>query len=179
MDPASTLRSFDEFLARRGLRLDAVVIGGTALNLLGVVARATKDCDVIAPSLSEEILDAARSFADGVRRTGGALDAEWLNNGPAALAEQLPDGWRERLQPLFSGKAITLRSLGREDLLRSKLFALCDRGIDLSDCIALAPTEEELRTIIPWLVAQDGNPDWPDHVRATIADVARRLGRGV
>jgi hypothetical protein len=55
------------------------------------------------------------------------------------------------LQTVFSGAAITLRCLGREDLLRSKLSALCDRGIDLGDCVALAPTAGELRTIAPWL----------------------------
>jgi hypothetical protein len=42
------------------------------------------------------------------------------------------------------GKKLRLQTLGRKDLLRVKLFALCDRGIDLGDFLALAPTEEEL-----------------------------------
>jgi hypothetical protein len=29
------------------------------------------------------------------------------------------------------------------------------------------------------LEQQDANPDWPAHVRATLADVARRLGHGL
>ncbi len=59
---------------------------------------------------------------------------------------------------VIGGAALELRCLGREDLLRSKRFALCDRGIDLH---------------------QDANPDWLAHVRATIGDVARRLGHGL
>jgi hypothetical protein len=65
------------------------------------------------------------------------------------------------------------------DLLRSKLFALCDRGFDLGDCLALAPTAGELGAILPWLEQQDGNPDWPAHVRATLADLGGKLGHGV
>ena len=65
------------------------------------------------------------------------------------------------------------------DLLRSKLFALCDRALDLPDCVALAPTPGELDAILPWLEERDGNPEWPTHVRAVLDDFARRLGHGV
>ena len=42
-------------------------------------------------------------------------------------------------KPVFEGDAIVFHTLGRSDLLRSKVFALCDRGVDLSDCNAMAP----------------------------------------
>jgi hypothetical protein len=179
MNPRETLEAFDRHLAARGLRLDAVVIGGAALNLLGVISRATKDCDILDPALPPAIADAARSFAAEVRLRGSVLQDDWLNNGPASLVSALPSGWRDRLQGAFSGFAIELRCLGREDLLRSKLFALCDRGFDLGDCLALAPIADELRAILPWLEQQDGNSEWPAHVRATLADLSRRLGHGV
>jgi hypothetical protein len=102
-----------------------------------------------------------------------------VNNGPASLAQHLPSAWQARLQIVFTGQALLLRCLGRDDLIRSKLFALCDRGIDLADCIALAPTADELATILPWLEQQDANPDWPGHAGAIVADVARRLGHAV
>jgi hypothetical protein len=54
-----------------------------------------------------------------------------------------------------------------------------DRGIDLADCLALAPTAAELRAILPWLEEQDANPDWPTHARETVADLARRLGHAL
>lgn len=179
MSPRETLEAFDRYLTDRGLRLDAVVIGGTALNLLGVISRATKDCDILDPPLPTLIAEAARSFAAESRKRGAELQNDWLNNGPASLVSVLPPGWRGRLQTVFSGVSIELRCLGRMDLLRSKLFALYDRGLDLGDCLALAPAAEELAAILPWLELQDGNPDWPAHVGATLADLGGRLGHGV
>lgn len=96
-----------------------------------------------------------------------------------ALADQLPSDWSKRLQSIFAGVALTLRCLSREDLLRSKLFALCDRGLDLGDCLAMAPTAQELRDLTPWVEAQDANPGWPAHVRVTLDDLAGRLNHGV
>ena len=173
------LLSFDQYLTERRLQFDAVVIGGAALNLLGVVSRLTKDCDILHPEIPKEIAEASRAFAIELRVQGGTLQDNWLNNGPASLAGQLLPRWENRLQTVFVGKAICLRSLGREDLLCAKLFALCDRGIDLRDCIALAPSVNELESVLPWLERQDANPDWPAHVRATIADLRRRLGHGI
>jgi hypothetical protein len=179
MGPRETLIAFDRYIAERGLRLEAVVIGGAALNLLGLVSRPTKDCDILHPALPREIQEASRAFAAQVRSRGETLADDWLNNGPASLAQHLPSEWQARLQTVFTGQALLLRSLGRDDLIRSKLFALCDRGIDLADCIALAPTADELAAILPWLERQDANPDWPSHARAIVVDLARRLGHAV
>jgi hypothetical protein len=179
MHPRQTLDAFDTFLIDRGLTLDAVVIGGAALALLGVIARQTKDCDILHPALPDAIRTAASEFAEDSRTRGEDLAPDWLNNGPSSLADVLPAGWQKRLQPAFSGRALILRCLGRMDLLRSKLFALCDRGLDLADCVALAPTPSELENILPWLEQQDGHPDWPTHARDTVADLSRRLGHAV
>lgn len=45
------LRATGELLARRGQTAAVVVVGGTALNLLGVIERATRDVDVIAAGI--------------------------------------------------------------------------------------------------------------------------------
>ena len=104
MDTRRTLEQFDTFLAARGLSLEAVVIGGAALNLLGIVHRATEDCDIIYPLLPEAIVTAAREFAEQQRTIERSdLDRDWLNNGPASLVEVLPSGWEARLQPCYSG----------------------------------------------------------------------------
>ncbi len=141
MDPRTTLAAFDRYLADRSLSLEAVVVGGAAL-LLAVITRQTRDCDIL----------------------------HWLNSGPSALAPLLPAGWELRLQEVFRGRVLVLRSLHRADLLKSKLFALCDRGLDLPDCLALAPTPAELAEAVAWLEPQDLNPHWPAHVRTTLAD---------
>lgn len=82
----------------------------------------------------------------------------------------------DELEPLYSGSALKLLTLGREDLLRSKLFALIDRNIDLPDCLALRPTRAELHSLLPWLSDQDGNEDWPRYVREVVGQLAQELG---
>jgi len=108
------------------------------------------------PELPPAIASAARDFAKAQRKAGVDLLDDWLNNGPMQLGDVLPAGWRERVERIFEGQVLVLTTLGRSDLLKSKLFALCDRGTDLP-----------------------GNELWPAHVRATVADLARRLGHGV
>ncbi len=179
VNPRETIEAFDRYLAERGLGMDAVVLGGAALALLGIISRATDDCDVMHPEIPADIARAARDFAAERTSGGEALEHDWFNNGPASLARVLPPGWEDRLDPLFAGAALRLRCLGRPDLLRSKLFALCDRALDLADCMALAPTAAELDELVGWLEYQDANPEWPEHVRSTLADLARRLGHGV
>lgn len=179
MLPRPTIEAFDACLVGLDLRLDAIVVGGSALALLGVISRQTRDFDIIAPEIPPAILEAAKAFAREQRKLGVELLDDWLNNGPMQLGEVLLDGWRLRVVRAFEGKALILQSLGRADLLKTKLFALCDRGTDLPDCIDLAPTAAELAEALPWVALQDANPDWPTHVAATLADLGRRLGHGV
>lgn len=173
MDARETIPAFDAYLAARGLTLKATVIGGAALQLLGVIARPTKDCDVLVPALPAEILLAADEFAASRK---GELEPGWFNNGPASLVRNLPPAWSQRLQPLYRGTALELLTLAREDLLRSKLFALVDRNIDLPDCVALRPTRAELHDLLPWLDEQDGNEEWPRYVRVVLDQLAQELG---
>jgi hypothetical protein len=69
----STLLAFDQYLAERRLQFHAVVIGGAALNLLGVVSRLTRDCDILHPEIPNEIAEASRGFATKVRAKGGTF----------------------------------------------------------------------------------------------------------
>lgn len=179
MKPKEIILEFDQYLTCRKLQFNAVVIGGAALSILGVIARETQDCDVLDPEIPKDIEQAAKDFSRAYNNSGSSLRENWLNNGPVALKQILPSGWRFRLEVLYQGAALSLYTLGRSDLLKTKLFAYCDRGQDFGDCVAMQPLQEELSDALPWLKVQDTNPQWPAHVDSMISKLATRLGYGV
>ncbi len=170
------LMAFDSFLLKRGLEFQGTIIGGAALLVMGVIDRATEDVDCLEPTLSPDIKAAATAFRSAYQGPGAPLKEEWLNNGPASLIQDLPAGWEARRVPLFEGRALKLQTLGRMDLLRSKVFAFCDRQLDFQDCLALKPSAGELRALQPWLKERDLNEQWPEHVRRSLQALARDLG---
>ena len=89
------LKAYDHFLNERQLRLEAIIVGGSALNLLGYIDRQTRDVDIIKPELSDVLKQASIDFA----KTLPYLQDDWLNNGPALLGDILPVDWelRDRL----------------------------------------------------------------------------------
>ena len=179
MKPTEIIPLFDTFMLERNLVLEAVLVGGAALALLGIIARETRDRDIIEPDLPLPILEAAKAFATELSGAGVVLHEDWLNNGPSQLGLLLPEGWRTRLQAVYVGRAIRLWAPGCSDFLLTKLFALCDRGLDLGDCVALRPTLEEPGEAAAWVVRQDANPEWPAHVQATLEDLGTRCGHGL
>jgi hypothetical protein len=176
--PKEIVAKFDLYLASKGLEFEAVVIGGAALALLGVITRETQDCDVLDPKIPSSIETAAIEFSLEISKSGHEIKANWLNNGPESLKKALPKHWRLRLEKLYLGKALTLHTLGRSDLLKSKLFAYCDRGQDLKDCIEMTPSQADLYGALDWVKSQDANPGWPHHVEMQIAKLAKKLGYG-
>jgi hypothetical protein len=133
----------------------------------------------LTPEIPLPIRQAAQAFAAVRTSAGERLDRDWLNNGPRSLTDLLPPGWTTRLTRVFTGQALMLDALGRLHLLCTKVFAFCDRDGDLADCLALAPTGDELRELRPWVAQQDAHPGWPAHVDSQLAILAERLGHGV
>jgi len=103
MLPRPTIEAFDRNLVGLGLRFKGVVIGGSALGLMGVIQRPTRDFDILVPELPPAIASAARDFAKAQRDAGVDLLDDWLNNGPSQLGDVLPAGWRERVERIFFG----------------------------------------------------------------------------
>lgn len=165
------LTDFDAYLQDQGLTFEGVIIGGAALILLGLVKRATQDMDCLDPTIPEDIKQASVAFAKTAK-----LKAGWFNNGPESLKRDLPTGWEGKIQLLFQGRSIRLYTLGRLDLLRSKVYAFCDRQQDRDDCLALRPTLHELREIYPWVLERDANPLWPEHVTTSFGLLSKELG---
>ena len=165
------LETLGALLSARGLAFDIVVVGGGALLLRGLIARPTKDLDVVAmvedgawvsaSPLPEQLLSAAIEVA-------GALDLadDWLNPGPTSLLDLgLPSGFEGRAtRQLFGG--LTVRVAAREDQVAFKLYAAADQwphaGKHLQDLNELSPTPAELVRSAAWCRTHDPSPGFRD-----------------
>ena len=158
-------------LKASGLERHLIICGGAALIALGVIARETRDVDVLEPVLDRALLDAAARVG---RKLG--LSDQWLNNGPRALTETLPKGWQARCTDLFQGDALRIKSLGRLDLIFTKLDAAASRVDDIRDLVRLKPTPDELAAAEAWALRQDASEIWPKIVSECLAELKKRLG---
>lgn len=147
--PKEILEQFDLYLIEKKLDFSAIVIGGAALSILGVITRQTQDVDVLDPQIPEEIMEASKLFAKQFNIEETSLKENWLNHGPATLKNYLRPDWRKRLAPLFYGKAVHLLTLGRIDLIGTKVLAY------------------------------DTNSDWPSYVDSQVRILAEKLGYGI
>jgi hypothetical protein len=150
-------------LAERGCSYEIVVVGGSALLLLGIVERPTHDLDVLAvvddgeyvsaQPLPSELGDAARDVA---ARLG--LESDWLNGVVSAqLKTGLPPGFRNRVETRSYG-ALVVHVAGRLDQIYLKLYAAVDhsgRGKHVDDLRRLVPSRQELLDAADWVRGQD------------------------
>lgn len=167
--------AFDKYLLNKNLEFSGVVIGGAALILMGVISRATRDIDFLHPTIPDEIKKASEDFA--AAETQWKLDKDWFNNGPISLQKDLPSGWNMKIQSIFQGKSLQLFSLGREDLIKSKLFAYCDRTQpDFDDLLKIKPSAFEIDEAFEWVVNRDQNPMWSSHVLNSFSELKKALG---
>lgn len=83
------IEKFDKHLANQSLDFEAIVIGGAALALLGVISRATTDVDLLTSPIPPIILRHAKEFA-----RIHDLAENWLNDAPQSLKNELPPGWK-------------------------------------------------------------------------------------
>jgi len=169
------LRLVGELLEARNLRYHIVVIGGTAVNLLGLVSRATTDVDILAfatPDAAgirrlrppDEPLPAPLASAAATVAADLGLDQHWLNTGPASQ-------WQTGLPPGLEGRVmwrdyggLSVGIVARRDLVFFKLYAAADDtgtdSVHFQDLVALAPTDEELSGAAAWIGQQDPGPDF-------------------
>ena len=146
--------------------VDMLICGGAALTVMGFVARATDDIDVLALVLDQEDV-AARPFPEAlqnavrrVARTRG-LPEDWLNPGPADMQQfGLPQGIVGRAQKKEYGQLLTARFLDRYDQIHLKLYAAVDPsgGKHLSDLNQLEPSSDVMTKAARWCMKQDPSP---------------------
>lgn len=175
MNVTHTIEAFDRFLSFRGLTFEATIIGGAALSVLKVITRETVDIDCLAPQIPKEILNAAEEFR--TTHPELMLMQGWLNNGPENLKIDLGRGWETRLVEIYHGDALILTTLAKVDLIKTKMFAYCDRQTDLQDCLALKPNQEELSLALTWVKERDANPKWEKYVEQVFANFKTKLKR--
>ena len=146
--------------------MELVVCGGSALIVLGLVPRTTKDVDVVAlmkdgelidpAPLPEPLVQAAREVAEDL-----GLPAEWLNNGPSSgegglFQLGLPEGFAQRLHPERFGGNLTVYFVDRTDQVHFTLFASADSGsYHIEDLRALSPSSDELLAAARWTMTHD------------------------
>ncbi|HVH66996.1 MAG TPA: nucleotidyl transferase AbiEii/AbiGii toxin family protein [Gemmatimonadales bacterium] len=178
------LTALGERLAHAAAPCSLVVVGGAAINLLGIVDRPTRDVDVLARAGTgakriappDPLPQALREAIAAVARDFG-LASDWLNT---AVADQ----WRSGLPPGLAGRlhwstygALTLGLADRQDLVFFKLYAAADQtgpeSVHFQDLLALTPTARELERAAAWVKTQDASPDF-HAVLATVVDHARR-----
>ena len=168
-----------------------VVCGGTALAILDLVPRATKDVDVLAWARAEGDgvrLERVTGFPDWLDEAAAAvardfnLPVGWFNAGPASQLDLgLPRGFEKRLIAKIYGPHLSVYLVGRLDQIHFKLFAAVDRNdYHTQDLLALNPTDVEMSQAVSWVVTQDVSEPFrmvlKDFLsRHGYADVAERL----
>lgn len=185
---ARALQALGELLEARGEHFAIVVIGGAALNLLGIVDRATVDVDILAfaratgddasPSLFAPPEPMPASFRNAIDQIAGdmGLPRTWLNTGPALQwAQGLPPGLERRVEWERYG-ALEVGLASRYDLIYFKLYAAADstgpRSKHFQDLIALRPTDAELQEAAAWVREQDVSPAFHDVLQIVIDHVS-------
>ncbi len=182
-DLEKALGMVGELLQADGKTASVVIIGGAALNLLGIVSRSTRDVDVVAMTspdgdltvppdpLPEFLTKAVETVARDLR-----LDPKWLNRGPASQWEiGLPPGFVDRLHwrsygPLHVGIA------DRFDLIHFKMEASADQPSSggnrhLEDLLALRPSDIELEAAVTWVKEKNVGADYHDVINKVRAHV--------
>jgi hypothetical protein len=172
---------------------ELVVCGGSALNVLGLVRRATKDVDIVAfternpngifhlrkaEPFPQELEQASKKVARDFN-----LPEKWLNPGPTSAVDfGLPEGLMERVETRTFGKSLTLHFLSRFDQICFKLYAAVDQGIGkhYSDLISLEPDGEELEKAAQWSMTHDVSEGFRQNTKGLLQhmeheDVAERL----
>lgn len=126
------LSALGEQIQALGGRTEIVVIGGSALLALGLVARPTKDVDVVAV-LEDGELHSARPLPDILQAASGrvardfGLPDDWLNAGPTDLLQfGLPAQFWARTTMRRYGETLSVHFAGRLD----QVHALRHLGVE-------------------------------------------------
>ena len=163
--------------------ISLVVCGGSALNVLNIASRTTRDVDVLATV--EETADGIRvrhdqplpkGFCKVVAEVGRdlGLEEDWLNMGPKDVLEVYgaPQGMTDRWERRGYGPSLTLYFVGRLDQVHLKLLAAADPRAEprhVEDLLVrIKPTAGEVRTAVAWLLDRKTSHRFRGNVRRVV-----------
>jgi hypothetical protein len=189
-----TFRSAEEIegaLQRLGKRIlyeyakpiSLVVCGGSALNVLNIASRTTRDVDVLA--IVEETTkgiqlrhdlplpeDFSRLVAEVGRDLG--LSDDWLNMGPKDVLQVygIPPGMTDRWDRREYGPSLTVYFVSRLDQINFKLLAAADPQAEPRHLEDLAqrikPAANEVRAAVDWLLGRETSAWFRSNVRQAV-----------
>jgi hypothetical protein len=186
LDPTQLERALETVSIRlrdNGARPQEIVVcGGSALILSGVVARTTRDVDIVALASSRGLLspdplpkELQRAAAEAAEDLG--LDDGWLNNDPSRgkgglFQMGLPEGLQDRWHTRCYGSHLTVHLIGRLDQIHFKLYAAVDRGgYHVEDLLALQPTSGELVAAARWATSHDVSEEFVSIAKETLRSI--------
>jgi hypothetical protein len=163
--------------------LSLVVCGGSALNVLNIASRTTRDVDVLA--IVEETekgihlrydRSLPKEFCGFVMEVGRdlGLQDDWLNMGPKNVLQVYgaPAGMTDRWERREYGPSLTVYFASRLDQVHFKLLAASDPKAEprhLEDLVLrIKPTAEEVRVAVGWLLGRETSPWFRGNVRRTV-----------
>jgi len=189
-----TFRSAEEIegaLQRLGKRIlyeyakpiSLVVCGGSALNVLNLASRTTRDVDVLAivEKTTKGIrlrhdLPLPKDFCNIVAEVGRDLGVshDWLNMGPKDVLHVYgtPPGMTDRWERREYGPSLTVYFVSRLDQINFKLLAAADPQAEQRHFEDLAqrikPTAKEIRTAVDWLLGRETSAWFRGNVRRAV-----------
>jgi len=159
-------------LEARGATRSFIICGSSALiaQKLARASRATTDIDLLSPEIDTILKTVSLEIAHEK-----GLRSNWLNTDAISLIRDLPIGWEARTVEIYSSSNLIIHSIGRSDMIFSKLYAYCDRDIDFEDLIDIKPTKEEILVHVERISELDGNPNWPKLVENKMQRLLKAL----
>lgn len=127
-----TIERFDAFLTKRGKKARLVIVGGAVFTLRGQRPEGTQDMDSITV-IDEELKTLSVEFAQAE-----GVDTDWLNHKVRASLDYIDTN--SGLETIFAGRSLVLETVSRQELIISKMCAVCDRDLqrDIDDLRALS-----------------------------------------
>jgi len=180
-DALEALAALGRKLETRGTEsISLLICGGSALNISGLLSRATEDVDVLAGTNANKpwrempnwLFECAEEVAKDLH-----LEARWLNDAAASVAAMgLPAGILSRATKRSCGKLLEIATASRMDLIALKCFAALDPKVGakhLGDLVDLNPKPEEMSFACDWLLDRPTSAEF----RAAVRQLCDVLGR--